>query len=85
MLKSFGFKEDYTITGTTDWGGNIKLACDEILKHDWLPCFDHITHNVLGDLKRDDDYNKVVHKARNVCTMFRMSPSKWEQLRLIQQ
>lgn len=78
MLKEFGFNDTYKISCTTDWGGNIKLACDEILEHDWLPCFDHITHNVLGDLKRLEEYNTVVSKARNVCTMFRMSPSKWE-------
>lgn len=52
MLVNFGFAHTYKITCTTDWGGNIKLACDELLQHDWLPCFDHITHNVLGDLKR---------------------------------
>lgn len=78
MLTNFGFPKDYKISCTTDWGGNIKLACDEILQHDWLPCFDHITHNVLGDLRRMATYNKVVGKARNTCTMFRMSPSKWE-------
>ena len=42
-------KSRFKPSATTDSGANITYAVEEKLKHDWNPCFDHITHNTLGD------------------------------------
>ena len=86
QLKKFGFTPGlYKISATTYSGFNIHNACEEQLGHDWVPCILHIFHNVLGDLLNLDKYRNLLRKARVVCTMFRVSPAKWHELKLIQQ
>lgn len=53
--------------------------------HDWLPCFNHVCHLVLGDVLRLPAVQNVVSDVRKICAMFRCSPAKWEQLRAIQE
>lgn len=68
----------YKITATTDAGSNMKAAVEGQLGHDWLPCFNHMVHLVLGDVLKMEEVYEVVSAVRKICSMFRTSPAKWE-------
>ena len=50
LLVKFGFSGEYKISATTDSGANIVSAVQGCLKHVWLLCVNHMTHNAVHDV-----------------------------------
>lgn len=76
-LVDLGFDGSYKISATTDSGSNIAAAIEKTLQHDWIPCVNHMTHNVLKDCMAIPGVAEVISCARQVCVMFRRAPKKW--------
>ena len=84
QLKLLDVQPRCKLSATTVSGANIAAAIENELAHDWNPCFDHLTHNTLGDCLNTREVATVVAKAKSIATFFRTSPARWEQLRQVQ-